>query len=91
MIIVGAVLLAGYRVWSLRRRGVSIGTALGFGLDRRPFINLAVGTLISAVAMSAIFLLEWKRGLLSVTRVSPVTALVHDLWTLKIDALATER
>ena len=79
LIIVGALLLAGYRVWSLRKRGVPAAAALGFGLDRRPFINLAVGTVISAAAMSAIFLLEWSRGLLAVTRVSPVAALAHDL------------
>lgn len=79
LIIVGAVLLAGYRVWSLRRRGVPVATALGFGLDRRPFVNLAVGAVISALAMSAIFLLEWSSGLLAVTHMSPATALIHDI------------
>ena len=79
LIIVGAVLLAAYRVRVLHKRGVPVATALGFGLDRRPFVNLAVGGVISAGTMSAIFLLEWWTGLLSVARVRSVTALTHDL------------
>ncbi len=79
LIIVGAVLLAAYRVRVLHKREVPAATALGFGLDRRPFVNLAIGGAINAGALSAIFLLEWWTGLLSVAQVRPVTVLGHDL------------
>jgi membrane protease YdiL (CAAX protease family) len=81
LILVTAVLLGGYRVWSLRRRRVSIAQALGVRLSRRSFVTLAVGAAIGAAAMTMVFLIEWGSGLLSVTAVRPATALVQDLST----------
>ena len=90
LIIAGGVLLAAYRVRSLRKRGVPVPAALGVGLDRRPFINLTVGAIIGVLAMSAIFLFEWSGGMLSITRVGPMTALIRDLLTFVAVPLTEE-
>jgi CAAX protease family protein len=81
LILVTAVLLGGYRVWSLRRRGMSITQALGVRFSRRSFVTLAVGAAISAAAMALVFLIEWWTGMLSVTAVRPATALIQDFST----------
>ncbi|MGZ4887310.1 MAG: hypothetical protein ACXVJK_05925, partial [Candidatus Aminicenantales bacterium] len=90
LLIVGAGLLAVYRVRSLRKRGAPVPAALGVGLDRRPFVNLTVGAMIGAVAMSAIFLVEYSGGMLSITRVGPAAALVRDLLTFVAVPLTEE-
>lgn len=79
LVVIIALSFAVYRIWAFRKRGIPIAIALGFGLDRRPFIHLGVGTLISAAAMSAIFFVEWSSGLLSVSHVNSMTALIRDL------------
>src|SRR5215831_19336420 len=89
-LILGAVLLAAYRARFLRSRGVPVAVSLGFGLDRRPFLNLAIGIFVSAAAMTGIFLLEWSSGLLSVTRINPPSALTYDLLSFIAVALTEE-
>jgi membrane protease YdiL (CAAX protease family) len=81
LIITIAASFAGYRVWALRRCGISISTALGFSLDRRPFVHLGVGTAITAAAISAVFLSEWASGLLSISRVNQMATLINDFST----------
>lgn len=90
LIVACALLLAVYRVRSLRKRGAPVPAALGVGLDRRPLVNLTVGAIISALAMSAIFLVEWSGGMLWITRVGPAAALVRDLLTFVAVPLTEE-
>jgi len=79
--VVIALLLVGYRIWTFRKRGKSISTALGLSLERREWVHFAGGTLISTAAMSSIFLFEWSNGNLQVAQISPLTALIHDFST----------
>jgi membrane protease YdiL (CAAX protease family) len=78
LIIFTCILFAFYRVRVLRERGVPLYKALGVALDHRPIANLAAGAVISGVAMTAIFWLEWSLGFLQVSQVNSWTALIHD-------------
>ena len=67
LIATGSIVLAGYRVWILRKKNINPVKALGLGMDRRSFINLIVGIIICMSAITVIFLVEWGTGLISVT------------------------
>ncbi len=90
LIIVAAVFLGSYRVWSFRKRRLSLAAAFGVALDSRPLVALAIGAVIGAVAMTMVFLLEWGIGALSVVHVGPVTALIQDLSTYIMVPLTEE-
>jgi len=81
LIIISSLSLSAYRVRVLRKRGISTNKALGFALDRRPLLHLGIGTGISAVVISAIFFFERSIGMLSVSSINPITALIKDFET----------
>lgn len=81
LIIISGLLLSAYRVRVLRKRGISTNKALGFALDRRPLLHLGIGTAISAVVILAIFFIERSIGMLSVSSINPITALIKDIET----------
>jgi membrane protease YdiL (CAAX protease family) len=81
LIIISSLSLLAYRVRVLRKRGISTNKALGFALDRRPLLHLGIGTAISAVVISTIFFFERSIGMLSVSSINPITALIKDFET----------
>lgn len=81
LVFAGAVVLAMYRVRALRGRNVPVLHALGLGLDRRPAVDAVAGIAIGALAMAAVFAVEWLAGLLTVTGVASPGALLADLST----------
>ena len=83
-------MLAGYRVWILRKKNINPVKALGLGMDRRSFINLIVGIIICMSAITVIFLVEWGTGLISVTGVNAPTALIDDLFSFVMVAIIEE-
>jgi membrane protease YdiL (CAAX protease family) len=89
LILSTAILLAGYRVWRLRARGAAAWTALGLSLDGRSAVDVLVGAIVSTLSLSAIFVLEWSTGMLTVQRVGPAANLATD-WSTPVVVGFTE-
>jgi membrane protease YdiL (CAAX protease family) len=79
LLFIAAFILAGYRIWTLRKQKVPFSRALGIGLDRTAIADILVGTAITAFAMSVIFLIEWAAGMLIIEGFASPFALVDDL------------
>lgn len=73
-----ATLLAAYRVFVFRKQGKCTFVALGFAFDRGSLIHFLIGAIIGAIAISAIFFIEWSAGFLQVLRVNALSALRMD-------------
>jgi uncharacterized protein len=90
VVILAALLLAGYRVWVFHKQGRSTAMALGLSVNRRQWLYLAAGTAISTVAMSLIFLYEWSSGHLRIVQINPLKALTDDWITFIMVPLTEE-
>jgi membrane protease YdiL (CAAX protease family) len=78
LILTTAIVLAGYRVWRLRARGPAVWSALGLTLDRSSAVDALAGAIVATLSLSAIFVLEWWTGMLTVQKLGPAANLSTD-------------
>lgn len=84
------LLLAGYRAWRLRTRGVGASAALGLKLGVSSLVDVLGGVVLSILGLFVVFLLEWRTGLLRVDGLGPAWSLVHDATTPVVVAFVEE-
>ena len=79
LILVVGVGLAAYRVWRARNGTVSVSQTLGVALDRSQLTNVVVGTLITMIAIGAVFTVQVAAGMTVVDRIGSGNALLADI------------
>ena len=90
LILIVGVGLAAYRVWRERNRTASVSQTLGIALDRSPLTNVAVGALISMIAIGTVFAVQVAAGMTVVDRIGSGNALLADITSFLIVAFLEE-
>lgn len=84
LILMVGVGLAAYRVWRDRNRSASVSQTLGVALDRSPLTNVAVGALISMIAIATVFAVQVAAGTTVVDGIGSSNALLADITSFLI-------
>ena len=90
LILVVGVGLAAYRVWRARNGTASVSQTLGVALDRSQLTNVVVGTLITMIAIGAVFTVQVAAGMTVVDRIGSGNALLADISSFLIVPIIEE-